>query len=208
MVYIGLFFSHGRITNILDIMTKKLEKCRSRNFAIGYVNHWMNLAFKGEVSVTQVKNTMSSMLDKKFDQWKYVLLIYPPHVDRGYTYWTNFHLQRTEFHGHNVALHFLPLSHSKSCKDPEPKKWCSDFILASNPKYGFYCNKPNHVDAHKWFDWMNNHPNYYGQLSAVTAFHIKHEKYALVGDNACDKRLRVIPNPRYWTHKLIQIVTV
>ena len=79
-------------------MTKKLEKCRSRNFAIGYVNHWMNLAFKGEVSVTQVKNTMSSMLDKKFDQWKYVLLIYPPHVDRGYTYWTNFHLQRTKMY--------------------------------------------------------------------------------------------------------------
>ena len=38
----------------------------------------MNTAFKGEVSMTQLKNTTVNLLDESFGHLKYVLVIYPP----------------------------------------------------------------------------------------------------------------------------------
>ena len=38
----------------------------------------MNTAFKGEVSMTQLKNTTVNLLDESFGHLKYDLVIYPP----------------------------------------------------------------------------------------------------------------------------------
>ena len=75
--------------------------------------------------MTQVKNTISDMLVKKFGQWKYVLVVYPPHQG-GHKHYSNYDIKRFRHHGHNIVLHFLPPSNSKACKDPAPNKWCGN----------------------------------------------------------------------------------
>ena len=105
-------------------MTQKLQKCRSRNFAIHFVDNWMNLKIKGG-SKKNITNTISKYLAETFSQWNYALVVYPPHHG-GHKHWTNYDIHRFRHDGHNIVLHFYPLSDSKACKDPEPIKWCNN----------------------------------------------------------------------------------
>ena len=208
---INLFFSHDRITNILNTMTLKLQKCRSKNFANGFVEQWLNLALKDGLSRMQVKNTISNFLGKTFGQWKYALVVYPPHHG-GHKHWTNFDIRKFRLHGHSIGLHFLPLSHSKVCKDPEPIKWCSNLEFWQQKMrfhlHDFYCTH-NNEDAHQWFDWIKNHPGYFGHLSALTVFRVKRESdFVVAGQNVCKKTLEVQVSMRHWNFKRITIISV
>ena len=98
--------------------------------------------------MTQVKNTISDMLVKKFGQWKYVLVVYPPHQG-GHKHYSNYDTKRFRHHGHNFVLHFLPPSNSKACKDPG--------VVIVRDQHGFYCTN-NNIDAHEWYKWIKNHP--------------------------------------------------
>ena len=208
---INLFFSHDRITNILNTMTLKLQKCRSKNFANGFVEQWLNLALKDGLSRMQVKNTISNFLGKTFGQWKYALVVYPPHHG-GHKHWTNFDIRKFRLHGHSIGLHFLPLSQSKVCKDPEPIKWCSNLEFWQQKMrfhlHDFYCTH-NNEDAHQWFDWIKNHPGYFGHLSALTVFRVKRESdFVVAGQNVCKKTLEVQVSMRHWIFKRITIISV
>ena len=192
-------------------MTMKLQKCRSKNFANSFVEGWLNLALKDGLSRIQVKNTISNFLGKTFGQWKYALVVYPPHHG-GHKHWTNFDIRRFRFHGHSIGLHFLPLSKSKVCKDPEPIKWCSNLEFWQQKMrfhlHDFYCTH-NNEDAHQWFDWIKNHPGYFGHLSALTVFRVKKESdFVLAGQNVCKKTLEVQVSMRHWNFKRITIISV
>ena len=173
-------------------MTEKLQKCRSRDFAKYFVDRWMNENLGGgELSMTQVKNTISDFLDKNFGQWKYVLIVYPPHHG-GHKHWTNYDIKRFRHHGYNIVLHFLPPSNSKACKDPPPIKWCGDNKTVRK-KYTFYWGRlsctQNNQDAHKWYNRIKKHPNDFGHLSALTVFQGKN--FALKAQNVCEKILSI-----------------
>ena len=185
-------------------MTEKLQKCRSRNFAIGFVDRWINLAVLDGESMTQVKNTISTFLDKTFSQWKYVLVVYPPHngIDRHYT---NYDVRRFRFFGHNIVLHFLPLSYSKACKDPVPVKWCSRYKRIPNSEYGWYCTH-NNVNTHAWYNWVKNHPQYFGDISSLTVF--RGNNFALAGQDVCRKVLSIELCKRCYLRNVEGIVTI
>ena len=191
---IFLSFSHERITNILDTMTKKLQKCRSRKFAIHFVGHWIDSNIK-RGKKTQIKDAISKLLAEKFSQWQYVLVVYQPHKG-GHKHWTNYDIQRFRYYGHNIVLHFLPPSNSKACKDPPPKKWCGDNKTVRK-KYFFYWGRlsctQNNQDAHKWYNRIKKHPNDFGHLSALTVFQGKN--FALKAQNVCEKILRIKTAP-------------
>ena len=168
-------------------MTEKLQKYRSRDFAKHFVDRWMNENLHGGQSMTQVKNTISDYLDKNFGQWKYVLIIYPPLNGEDW-HWTNYDVHRFRHHGHNIVLHFFPLSYSKSCKDPAPIDWCSNHQRDTSVKYGFYCTY-NNRNAHEWYNWMKNHLEYFGDISALTVFRGKF--LDLAGQDVCLKELSI-----------------
>ena len=159
-------------------MTQKLQKCRSRNFAIFFVDRWMK-GLKGG-SKTDLTNKISKKLDETFSQWEYVLVVYPPHHG-GHKHWTNYDIRRFRHDGHNIVLHFYPLSDSKACKDPEPLKWCNNH--RRDPK-GFHCTHNNN-DAHEWYNWIKNHPDYFGHISALTVF--QGRDFVSAGRNVCQK---------------------
>ena len=168
-------------------MTEKLQKCRSRDFAKHFVDRWMNENLHGGQSMTQVKNTISDYLDKNFGQWKYVLIIYPPLNGEDW-HWTNYDVHRFRHHGHNIVLHFLPPSNSKACKDPAPIEWCSNHKRDTSVKYGFYCTH-NNSNAHRWYNWIKNHPEYFGDISALTVFQGKY--LDLAGQDVCLKEISI-----------------
>ena len=169
-------------------MTEKLEKCRSRNFAIGFVERWIDLAVQDGESMEQVKNNISTFLDKTFGQWKYVLVVYPPH-NGGDRHYTNYDVRKFRFYGHNIVLHFLPqFQNSKACKDPIPDKWCSNHSRDTRAKYGFYCTHKN-VNAHEWYNWIKNHLEYFGYISVLTV--LQGHSFALAGQHVCAKTLSV-----------------
>ena len=187
---IGLFFSHERITSILDTMTKKLEKCRSRKFAKHFVGRWIDLNIK-EGTMTQVKNNISKCLTDKFSQWQYVLVVYPQHHG-GHKHWTSYHVHRFRHYGHNIVLHFLPPQNSKSCKDPARDKWCRNWGPCNNSrivKPGFQCKDDGDDDAHEWYDWIKNHPKDFGHLRALTV--LQGKRLAFSGQNVCRKELKI-----------------
>ena len=190
-------------------MTDKLQKCRSRNFAIGFVDRWMNLNVPDGLSMEQVKNTISTFLDKTFGQWKYVLVLYPPH-NGGDQHYTNYDIRRFRFYGHNIVVHFLPrIQNSKACKDPEPIKWCSNHEkdYSGWSKNGFYCTF-NDVDAYKWYNFIKNHHGYFGHLSALTVF--RGNDFALAGQYVCLKQLSIERcyqcDPHHFPHRILTII--
>ena len=185
---IFLSFSHERITNILDTMTEKLHKCRSRKFAIHFVGHWIDSNIK-RGKKTQIKDAISKLLAEKFSQWQYVLVVYQPHKG-GQKHWTNYDIQRFRHYGHNIVLHFLPPSNSKVRKDPaEPDKWCSHW----GPLWGEHGDpkqcKDNNDDAHEWYNWIKNRPKDFGHISALTV--LRGNNLALSGQNVCRKELSI-----------------
>ena len=170
-------------------MTQKLQKCRSRNFAINFVDEWMNLNIKGE-SKKHITNKISKYLAETFSQWDYVLVVYPPHHG-GHKHWTNYDIHRFRHYGHNIVLHFLPPSNSTACKDPKaPQKWCSG-DYETDRRRGFYCRNKND-DAHEWYNRIKNHPNDFGHLSALTVFRGK--DFTLKAHKACKKILNIESN--------------
>ena len=55
-------------------MTEKLEKCRSRNFAIGFVERWIDLAVQDGESMEQVKKISVLFSQKLLDSGNMFLL--------------------------------------------------------------------------------------------------------------------------------------
>ena len=184
-------------------MTEKLQKCRSRNFAIGFLDHWINLAVQDGESMEQVKNTISTFLDKTFSQWKYVLVVYPPH-NGGDNHYTNYDIRRFRFHGHNIVLHFLPqFQNSKVCKDPAPVKWCPTHTSHHKrlcTENRCFCHN-NNFDAYKWYNLIRNQPGYFGHISALTVF--QGHSLAFAGQDVCLKYMYFVP---WKVHKSLTIV--
>ena len=169
-------------------MTQKLQKCRSRNFAIHFVDRWMNKDLKGG-SKTHIKNKISNFLAEKFSHWEYVLVVYNPPYHGGHQHWTNYDIHRFRHYGHNIVLHFLPPSNSTACKDPKaPTKWCSDY--ERDRRRGFLCRNIND-DAHEWYNWIKNHPDDFGHLSALTVFRGK-DFTLKAPHNVCQKILHIL----------------
>ena len=180
-------------------MTDKLQKCRSRNFAIGFVDRWMNLNVPDGLSMEQVKNTISTFLAKTFGQWKYVLVVYPPH-NGGDNHYTNYDIRRFRYHGHNIVIHFLPqFQNSKVCKDPAPVKWCPNHthsIKYTSIHASIYCHK-NNVEADNYYNYIKNNPGYFGHISALTV--LQGHSLALAGQDVCLKYM-------HFVHKFLTIV--
>ena len=86
----------------------------------------------------------------------------------------------------------------QSCNASEPINSFNDDILdMSNANIekktslldtDFYCTL-NNSNAHEWYNWIKNHPNYFGHLSSLTVFQGKH--FVVIGQNACIKILNV-----------------
>ena len=140
-------------------------------------------------SKTDLTNTISKKLDETFSQWEYVLVVYPPHHG-GHKHWTNYDIHRFRHYGHNIVLHFLPTSDSKACKDPAPLKWCNNHRRDSR---GFHCTQNNN-DAHEWYNWIKNHPEYFGHLTALTVFRGK-DFTLKKAPNACQKIISIETEP-------------
>ena len=183
-------------------MTEKLEKCRSRNFAIGFVERWIDLAVQDGESMEQVKNNISTFLTKTFGQWKYVLVVYPPHSG-GDNHYTNYDIRRFRFYGHNIVLHFLPqYQNSRVCKGLfVPDKWCPTHKKRLCNKYRCFCPNGN-VNADHYYNWIKNNPGYFGHISALTV--LQGHSLALAGQDICLKYIKI--QRQYKVHKSLTIV--